>query len=187
MDDVFLQEDPDAPFYGVHSAKSGDLTGELTVQDILDRRPAGDILLARPSRRASTTREQGPSVKEIRHRLELERLAHTLEKEAALDHLLPRWWDADSGGVLLKPYRPGRVAKPDDTVGFLALDHYPNREPRPGEPGYIYDEPPIGHETDSHPLMDLSETRLDPIDTRVKQPSLWKQALLGLGLVKEKQ
>jgi hypothetical protein len=183
---AFLQEDEDAPFYGVHSPKAGLATDqELTVQDILDRRPPADILSAPHSRRTRSDRERGPSTTEIRHRLELERLANEQEKTDLLDKALPNWWEYDSGGILLKPRYPAGPPQGDDpeaTIGFLPLDHYPNWEALPGEPGFFYDEPPLGHQTGAHPLT-LIQQRLDPIVT--KPLPLWKQALIGLGLMKD--
>jgi hypothetical protein len=176
---AFLPEDMDALFYGVHSAKSSDADGELTVQDILDRRPAADILVGPRPRRLRPDPERGPGVKEIQHRLELERLATEQEKTDLLDKALARanWWEEDSGGILLKPRYPAGPPKgndPDDTVGFLAFN-----PPQPGQPGFRYDEPPLGHETGSHPLTAVM-ARVDPL-----QPPpypLWKQLLISLGL-----
>lgn len=175
---AFLPEDADAPYRGFHSPKAGIPTDrELTVQDILDRRPAAAILGAPHSRRTRVDRERGPSTTEIRHRLELERLASEQEKTELLDKVLPNWWEADSGGILLKPRYPAgppKGADPDATVGFLPATHM-RIQPQPGQPGFRYDEPPIGHETGSHPLMDISATRLDPIDTRVKRKPWYRR------------
>lgn len=178
-EDAFLEEDKDAPFYGFHSPKAGIPTDrELTVQDILDRRPPAEILNSGPSRRTRADRERGPSTTEIRHRLELERLATEQEKT---DIVGPNWWEADSGGILLKPRYPAGPPKGNDvdaTVGFMPFAG----TPQPDQRGFVYDEPPIGHETGGHPLTAIMD-RMDPIPR--KRPPLWKQALIGLGLMRE--
>jgi hypothetical protein len=163
--------------YGRHTAHCEDFDnvfGQLTVDDILQHRTAEEILKPYgPSRLNRAPRREGevegPSVSEILERLANEQEATQLltppEKDRALGRILreqiqvaPPFWDTHTPtGVLLKPHRPDQKGQPkhdpDATVGFM-----PVRIPERGEPGFRYDEPPLGHDTGAHPL---DHTRLD--------------------------
>lgn len=112
-----------------------------------------------------------------------------------------------------RPNQKGVPADPDATVGFLPLrtpvvrprpgpwlignaedaavaalrsrPGWPRESiPMPGEPGFQYDEPPIGHNTGAHPLDMTKVGDFTPVETRVKKLPLWrrlvKQAWHGL-------
>lgn len=181
--------------HGRHAAKNEIPTGdERSVADFV-----GEYWHALPPR--SVGKHDGsdetyrPTVSEIR-----ERLATPTEAE----EVRPAWddrenkfrpltvaapfWDTDTReGVILEPRRPVGPAKGDDpeaTMGFLPfaqVSDVPTTSPY--MPGFTYDKPPLGHSDTSSSKLTTIEP-FEPIDTVVKRPPLWKQWLMGLGLMK---
>lgn len=183
--------------HGRHAAKNEIPTGdERSVADFV-----GEYWHALPPR--SGGKHDGsddtyrPTVSEIR-----ERLATPIEA-AALDTstresrfrplaVAPPFWDTGTHeGVILKPRRPVGPAAgddPDATMGFLPFAQVFPTGPdvptsSPYMPGFTYDKPPLGHSDTSSSKLTTIEP-FEPIDTVVKRPPLWKQALIGLKLMK---
>lgn len=181
----------DVDTYGRHSAKNGiPADDERTVADLV-----GEYWHALSPLDSGRHRMEGedyfrPAVDEIRRHLALERedLSVPPVEDTELVHLLdgPRrppvytalWWDEDTTGshVIVKPYRPGPKAQGvgEPTVGILPIS-----TPQPGEPGFVYDEPPIGHTSES---AALDMTRVESPAAAPVKPKipLWKQAIYGL-------
>jgi len=162
--------------------------GQLTVAAILYRRSPDEILSPHPEHDAEPV-----SAREIVRRLELERLSTPEEATAVLSARRPEpttgvWWDRDTTpvpGVIVTDYRPDRKQHhdPDETVGFMPLseigaDVY---KPLPLDPRFKINPEPTG------PFF-AAQTKVGdfaPIDTRVTKTPLWKQALIGLKLMKD--
>lgn len=178
--------------HGRHTAKNEIPTGdERSVADFV-----GEYWHALPPR--SGGKHDGsddtyrPTVSEIRERLATPTEAAVLDtstRESRFRPLAvaPPFWDTGTHeGVILKPRRPVGPAAGDDpnaTLGFLPFAYGGPITLSPGDRGFEYDKPPLGHSDTSSSKLTTIEP-FEPIDTVVKRPPLWKQALIGLKLMK---